>query len=101
VPCSGHAAALRGGCTENPSFELNNALLSQALVYLLKALGDADGGLEIRIRETLAHLHKRGARTSRTFPDWLLIRRMASRQLTITANNLVHRWQICNHPRRR
>lgn len=31
-----------GATTENPSFELNNALLSRARVYVLKALGDAD-----------------------------------------------------------
>jgi len=30
-----------GATTENPSFELNNALLSRARVYLLKALDDA------------------------------------------------------------
>jgi len=31
-----------GATTENPSFELNNALLSRARVYVLKALGVAD-----------------------------------------------------------
>jgi len=31
-----------GATTENPSFELNNALLSRARVYVLKALGEAD-----------------------------------------------------------
>ncbi|HEX7965204.1 MAG TPA: replication-associated recombination protein A [Gammaproteobacteria bacterium] len=31
-----------GATTENPSFELNNALLSRARVYVLKALGAAD-----------------------------------------------------------
>lgn len=31
-----------GATTENPSFELNNALLSRARVYLLKALGKDD-----------------------------------------------------------
>lgn len=30
-----------GATTENPSFELNNALLSRARVYVLKALGEA------------------------------------------------------------
>lgn len=33
---------LIGATTENPSFELNNALLSRARVYVLKALSDAD-----------------------------------------------------------
>jgi putative ATPase len=31
-----------GATTENPSFELNNALLSRARVYLLRSLGTAD-----------------------------------------------------------
>ncbi len=31
-----------GATTENPSFELNNALLSRARVYVLQSLGDAD-----------------------------------------------------------
>lgn len=31
-----------GATTENPSFELNNALLSRARVYVLRALGEAD-----------------------------------------------------------
>ena len=31
-----------GATTENPSFELNNALLSRARVYVLTALGDGD-----------------------------------------------------------
>ena len=31
-----------GATTENPSFELNNALLSRARVYVLKALGEQD-----------------------------------------------------------
>jgi putative ATPase len=31
-----------GATTENPSFELNNALLSRARVYVLKALGESD-----------------------------------------------------------
>lgn len=36
-----------GATTENPSFELNSALLSRAPVYLLKALTDDDLGLLI------------------------------------------------------
>ena len=38
-----------GATTENPSFELNNALLSRARVYLLKSLADED------IDEVLRH----------------------------------------------
>lgn len=42
-----------GATTENPSFELNSALLSRAPVYLLKALTDAD--LSLLIDRGLAH----------------------------------------------
>ena len=38
-----------GATTENPSFEVNSALLSRAAVYVLKALEEAD------LREILAH----------------------------------------------
>ena len=41
-----------GATTENPSFELNNALLSRARVYVLKALAPAD--LEVLLRRALA-----------------------------------------------
>ena len=34
-----------GATTENPSFEVNGALLSRAAVYVLKPLGDADLGV--------------------------------------------------------
>ena len=37
-----------GATTENPSFEVNSALLSRAAVYVLKALEEAD------LREILA-----------------------------------------------
>jgi putative ATPase len=33
---------LIGATTENPSFEVNSALLSRAQVYVLKALSDAE-----------------------------------------------------------
>jgi len=46
-----------GATTENPSFELNNALLSRARVYLLKPLTDAD--LENVIAQAL-HDKERG-----------------------------------------
>ena len=36
------AVTFIGATTENPSFELNNALLSRARVYVLKALGMDD-----------------------------------------------------------
>lgn len=45
---------LIGATTENPSFELNAALLSRAQVYVLKRLSeDALGGLLMRAEETL------------------------------------------------
>ena len=37
-----------GATTENPSFELNNALLSRARVYVLKALSEDDLGMVLR-----------------------------------------------------
>jgi putative ATPase len=42
-----------GATTENPSFELNSALLSRARVYVLKALGEADvrGVLDRALRD--------------------------------------------------
>lgn len=40
-----------GATTENPSFELNNALLSRARVYVLKALGTED--VEVLLRRAL------------------------------------------------
>jgi putative ATPase len=40
-----------GATTENPSFELNNALLSRARVYVLKSLGEED--LELVIEHAL------------------------------------------------
>jgi putative ATPase len=48
---------LIGATTENPSFELNNALLSRTRVYLLKSLGRAD--LERVVAAALAD-HERG-----------------------------------------
>lgn len=45
-----------GATTENPSFELNNALLSRARVYVLRALTEAD------IRKVLGHALEHQAR---------------------------------------
>lgn len=42
-----------GATTENPSFELNNALLSRSRVYVLKSLSEAD--IEQVIRRALTH----------------------------------------------
>ncbi len=50
-----------GATTENPSFELNNALLSRARVYVLKAL-DTDAILEIMERALPMLSHDLGAR---------------------------------------
>ncbi|MGH9466101.1 MAG: replication-associated recombination protein A [Terriglobales bacterium] len=58
------AITLIGATTENPSFEVNSALLSRARVYVLEALGDAD---IVRLLErALAHT-ERGVRAGR--PD--------------------------------
>ncbi len=47
-----------GATTENPSFEVNSALLSRAQVYVLQSLGDADLRqlLERAQRQALPHL---------------------------------------------
>ena len=42
-----------GATTENPSFELNNALLSRARVYVLKSLTKAE--LQTLLHQTLTH----------------------------------------------
>ncbi|HEY8540308.1 MAG TPA: replication-associated recombination protein A, partial [Steroidobacteraceae bacterium] len=49
-----------GATTENPSFELNNALLSRARVYVLKALTEAD--LKRVIERALEHKTTEGVR---------------------------------------
>jgi len=46
-----------GATTENPSFELNNALLSRARVYVLKALGEED---LLKVIERALHDESRG-----------------------------------------
>jgi putative ATPase len=46
-----------GATTENPSFEVNGALLSRATVYVLQPLGEAD----MRALATRAQAHLRGA----------------------------------------
>ena len=43
---------LIGATTENPSFEVNSALLSRCRVYTLRALGDAE--IELLVRRALA-----------------------------------------------
>ena len=48
-----------GATTENPSFELNNALLSRARVYVLKSLDDA---ALVNILETALAMRTRGSR---------------------------------------
>ena len=55
-----------GATTENPSFELNNALLSRARVYVLKTL-DEDALLEILQRAL--HDPNRGLGDSKTISD--------------------------------
>ena len=43
-----------GATTENPSFELNNALLSRARVYVLRALTEAGSAASARSRARAA-----------------------------------------------
>ncbi len=50
-----------GATTENPSFELNNALLSRARVYVLKALGAED--VEVLLRRALQDARGLGDRS--------------------------------------
>lgn len=55
-----------GATTENPSFELNNALLSRTRVYLLKPLleGDLEGVIENALQDTTRGLGKLNLRLS-------------------------------------
>jgi putative ATPase len=43
-----------GATTENPSFEVNSALLSRATVHVLKSLEDADLAIAARARPRAA-----------------------------------------------
>ncbi len=56
-----------GATTENPSFELNNALLSRARVYLLTSLTNAD--IERLIQLALSDQERGLARFSPTLPE--------------------------------
>lgn len=58
-----------GATTENPSFELNNALLSRARVYLLKALSEDD--LLDLIERALKDAERGIGRPGLRFPDEL------------------------------
>lgn len=57
---------LIGATTENPSFELNNALLSRARVYVLKALSEPE--LDGILEQALQDLRGLGARDLRLDP---------------------------------
>ncbi|HYE36237.1 replication-associated recombination protein A [Methylocaldum sp.] len=58
-----------GATTENPSFELNNALLSRARVYLLKSLSEDD--LLDLIERSLRDAERGVGRPNLRFPDEL------------------------------
>lgn len=60
---------LIGATTENPSFELNNALLSRVRVYLLKRLSDDD--LLLVMHLALAHIEKGLGQLVWSFPEEL------------------------------
>lgn len=66
---------LIGATTENPSFELNNALLSRCRVYTLKPLTDAD--IEAVIRRALSDA-ERGLGSACTLADDALAALVAS-----------------------
>jgi putative ATPase len=65
-----------GATTENPSFEVNNALLSRARVYVLKSLGAAD--LEQLLARALAD-------TGRGLGELRLTMEPAARELLVAA----------------
>ncbi|WP_205342162.1 replication-associated recombination protein A [Denitrificimonas caeni] len=56
-----------GATTENPSFELNNALLSRARVYVLKSLDDA--ALQLLLTRALSDQRGLGDRTLSIEPE--------------------------------
>ncbi len=56
-----------GATTENPSFELNNALLSRARVYVLKSLTEDD--LLAVLRQSLSDPERGFGRLNLDFPD--------------------------------
>ena len=56
-----------GATTENPSFQLNNALLSRARVYLLKKLGDDD--IVSLLQQALNDKERGLGRQNITLPD--------------------------------
>ncbi|MGL5948415.1 MAG: replication-associated recombination protein A [Aeromonas sp.] len=58
-----------GATTENPSFELNNALLSRARVYLLKRLTDSE--VEQLLQQALCAPHGLGEAQLQFAPDCL------------------------------
>lgn len=65
---------LIGATTENPSFELNNALLSRVRVYVLRALDfdDLNHILERALTDSNAGLGKRGLQASNEVRDMLI-----------------------------
>ena len=65
---------LIGATTENPSFEVNSALLSRSKVYVLKALGAAadrhDPAARARGSRARARRARDRRRTTRRWPAW-------------------------------
>lgn len=74
---------LIGATTENPSFEVNSALLSRARVYVLEALGDAE--IETLLRRAMAD-SGRGVLAGRDPADQLEIAPPELRRIAIFAN---------------
>ncbi|MCG9575738.1 replication-associated recombination protein A [Vibrio tubiashii] len=61
-----------GATTENPSFELNNALLSRARVYKLTSLSTAD--IQLALQQAISDLERGLGKTSAKFADNVLDR---------------------------
>ncbi|TAN21326.1 MAG: replication-associated recombination protein A [Acidobacteria bacterium] len=77
------AITLIGATTENPSFEVNSALLSRARVYVLEALGDAD--LEALLRRAIGD-RERGVLAERSEVRELLVGEPELRRMAAFAN---------------
>ncbi len=77
------AITLIGATTENPSFEVNSALLSRARVYVLEALSEAD--VEELLRRALAD-RERGALAGRAPDAGLEAEPAALARLAVFAN---------------
>ncbi|MGH9413039.1 MAG: replication-associated recombination protein A [Terriglobales bacterium] len=77
------AITLIGATTENPSFEVNSALLSRARVYVLEALSDAD--LEALLRRAISN-REHGVLAGRPDAGELVVGEAELRRMATFAN---------------